>query len=279
MISQDAPAKINLFLKVTGKRDDGYHDIETIFLPLARPSDTVCIAFSESEGITVESEGEPVPSGTDNICHKAAEIFAKLAGMRADWKIMLKKRIPVSAGLGGGSSDAAAILKILNGNYGIFSGSELCGIARKVGADVPFFINPVPSIGMGIGEILEPLGFCPSIPLVIVNPCFPVSSAWAYNNMIRGDRLAPSLKDVVSALRSGDAAKFAKLLHNDLSPALFRKFPVLCILRNFMLDAGACGVEISGSGSSLFAVCESDMKAKEISSVLGEKYPAGIKVF
>ena len=275
----NAPAKINLFLKVVGKRADGYHDIETIFFPVERPSDNVSVFFDDIDGISIESDGDPVPSGAGNICHKAADIFVKTAKMKAAWKIILKKGIPVSAGLGGGCSDAAAVLRILNEKYRIFSGVELCGIAKKVGADVPFFINPVPSIGKGIGEILEPLGFWPTIPLVIVNPCFPVSSAWAYNNMLKIGKNAPGLKEVVSALKSGNPAEFAELLHNDLSPALFRKFSLLRILRDFMLDAGACGVEVSGSGSSLFAVCESDTKAKEISSVLGEKFSAEIKVF
>ncbi len=274
-----APAKINLYLRVKGRRPDGCHDIETIFLPVSPPSDEISLEPADREGIAVTSSDPDLPCGEPNICWKAAAAFAKYAGISPRWKIHIEKRIPVAAGLGGGSSDAAAVLKILQKiNPGVDDRS-LKDIASSVGADVPFFINPVPSLAMGKGEILEPLEFKVDIPVVIVNPLFPVSSAWAYKNLLRTGDETPKMADVIKALKTNEPESISKIIHNDLGPALYRKFPLLGILRDALLELGALAAEISGSGSSLFAVARSRPDAEGIKAGMGERFAEAVRCF
>ncbi len=273
-----AKAKINLFLRVVRKRKDGYHEIETIFLPLDNPSDTVILTGSKNGKLEVTCS-EPTLSGPDNLCYKAAEAFAKLAKVKAAWNIHVTKRIPVAAGLGGGSSDAAATLRLLQKKYpGKISEMDILHLASKIGADVPFFLNPVPSVANGIGENLKPLPIKRTIPIAVVFPRFPVSARWAYQNRIKSDSKV-SLNNALSALKRNDPKKLAPLLRNDLAPALWRKFPFLHMLRREMLKAGALGVEVSGSGSSLFAIAKSAKSAERISTAIGKKFDDSVSSF
>jgi 4-diphosphocytidyl-2-C-methyl-D-erythritol kinase len=300
-----APAKTNLFLRVVRKRGDGYHEIETIFLPLESPSDTVTLTDSNAGKLSVTCS-IPALSGPENICHKAASAFAKSAKIRPAWKIHIKKNIPVTAGLGGGSSDAAAVLKLLRAKYPkIISEAEITALAVKVGADVPFFLNPVPSLATGIGEKLKPLDVKCEIPLVMVFPKFPVSAKWAYENRIKDNARQQSdvataaesklwarhsadaslsksnvkAEEVISAMRENDLKKISSLLRNDLAPALWKKFPILCILRDALIGKGALAVEVSGSGSSLFAIAKSAKSAGRIAAAMNKRFGDSIECF
>ncbi|HCE44169.1 MAG TPA: 4-(cytidine 5'-diphospho)-2-C-methyl-D-erythritol kinase [Lentisphaeria bacterium] len=266
-----APAKTNLFLRVARKRDDGYHEIETIFVPLENLSDTVELTDSNDGKLSVTCS-IPALSGPDNLCHKAAEAFAKSAKIRPAWKIHVIKRIPVAAGLGGGSSDAAGVLRLLQQKYPHkISEADILYMASKLGADVPFFLNPVPSIATGIGEKIKPLALKCWIPIVVVFPGFPVSAKWAYRNRIKSSSNV-ELKDIISALDKNDNRRLASLLRNDLAPALWKKFPLLSILKDGMLKAGALGVEVSGSGSSLLAVAKSAKSADRIVKEMDKRF-------
>ncbi|MCX6983224.1 MAG: 4-(cytidine 5'-diphospho)-2-C-methyl-D-erythritol kinase [Lentisphaerae bacterium] len=266
-----APAKTNIYLRVIRKRIDGYHEIETIFLPLKNPADTVTLTDSKDGKLSVTCS-LPSLSGTDNLCHKAATAFAKSAKIRSSWKIHIRKNIPVAAGLGGGSSDAAAGLKLLHKKYPqMISETEIINLASKIGADVPFFLNPVPSLATGIGEKLKPLDMKCEIPFVIVFPKFPVSAKWAYQNRIRtGNKIKSG--QMISALKQNDLRKISSLIRNDLAPALWKKFPILCILRDALLKSGALGVEVSGSGSSLFAIAKSAKSAEKIAMDMDKRF-------
>lgn len=292
-----SPSKTNLFLRVIRKRSDGYHEIETIFLPLKNPSDTITLTDSKDGKLNVTCS-VPELSGSDNLCHKAATAFAKSAGIRPSWKIHVRKSIPVAAGLGGGSSDAAAVLKLLQKKYPqIISEAEIMTIAAKIGADVPFFLNSVPALATGIGEKLKPLDVKCEIPLVIVFPKFPVSAKWAYENRIKAgaDRQSVCLKsavsakppylnsirktksnDMISAMRDNDLKQIASLLRNDLAPALWKKFPILGILKTSLMENGALGVEISGSGSSLFAIAKSAKSSEKMVKAMNKRFKNSI---
>lgn len=288
-----SPSKTNLFLRVIRKRSDGYHEIETIFLPLRNPSDTITLTDSKDGKLNVTCS-VPELSGSDNLCHKAATAFAKSARIRPSWKIHIRKNIPIAAGLGGGSSDAAAVLKLLKKKYPqMISETEIITLASKIGADVPFFLNPVPSLATGIGEKLKPLGVKCEIPLVIVFPKFPVSAKWAYevgwfrrNRRLKTDDSVnrPYLgaiskvksEDMISAIQENDLKRIASLLRNDLAPALWQKFPILSILREALSEAGALGVEISGSGSSLFAIAKSAKSSEEIVKAMNKRFKNSI---
>jgi 4-diphosphocytidyl-2-C-methyl-D-erythritol kinase len=272
-----APSKINLFLKVLDKRPDSYHNIESIFLPLSNPVDIISITHSETNTLEIKSSTSGIPLDSSNLCWKAAEKFAEFTGETPSWTIDIEKNIPVAAGMGGGSSDAAAVLKILNENFKIPE-EKLFSIALELGADIPFFLNPRPSVAKGVGEILEPLNIDFEIPLLIVNPGFPISTPWAYQNGLSAEK--PSFfKEMVRAIEEKDLKLISKYLQNDLSPAAFYKFPLLSMLKNSMKNAGAMGVEMTGSGPTLFAICESPEKAESVSLQIKDEYGDTVKTF
>lgn len=275
-----AYSKINLFLKVTGKRPDGYHEILSFFLPLTSPADQLVLTVDDLTvlaGIEIICRDQRVPTNETNICHKAAARYSAMTGLPARWRIEIDKKIPVAAGMGGGSSDAAAVLQILQKHYKQLPLPVLAKAALHVGADVPFFMESRPAIVTGIGEKLEflPAGL-PEIPLVIVNPGFPVSAQWAYSNMdpaLTGPADRDRFNALVSAVRTGNFRTCAGLLHNDLAPAVFHKFPILQILQGRLLALGALGAEMTGSGPTLFAICGDFAHAENIAAAMRRDFP------
>lgn len=272
----DAIAKINLFIKTVNKRPDGYHEIETVFWPVNEPADRITVDFDAAPGIRVTSSLAGLPQDLDNIAGKAAARFAQAAKLTPAWEIQIQKVIPVAAGLGGGSSNAACVLDALNTRYPVFSASELAQIAVGIGADVPFFLNRRPMIARGVGEIFTEMGpVAGNLPLVIVNPRFPVSAKWAYQHL-DPRRIGPAadghLAALLAGLAAGDMAKIAAHLHNDLEYALYDKFPLLKILKEFMLGHGGLNAIVSGSGSSLFAVCADQAQSAGLASALNANF-------
>ena len=264
--SLTVPSKINLILKITGKRPDHYHQLQTLFLPLAVPADRVELHWS-GPGIRVCSSRPGLPEDLDNLGGRAAQLYAAAAGVAPEWMFRIEKNIPVAAGLGGGSADAAAVLRLLNEHYRILPAAVLTALALQLGADVPFFLTPRPAWAGGIGEELTWLpAELPAVPLLLINPCFPVSSAWAYRHFEpeRIGKLPGFHADLLlEAWRAADWEAFGKLLHNDLGLALYEKFPLLEMLRRRLFQLGACGVQISGSGPTMFAVCR-DAGSREV---------------
>ncbi len=176
--------------------------------------------------------------------------------------------------MGGGSSDAAAVLRLMQEIYpDKLTNTQLAEIALSIGADVPYFLNPVPAIASGIGEKLTPLeGLPEELPILIDAPGFPVSAKWAYNNRITPPPPAPGqLQNLIEKLRARDYAAAAELMHNDLEGAAFQKFPLLKKRKADLLSAGACRVMMTGSGPTLFAVFESFSARDEAA----EKYHSG----
>lgn len=253
-----ALSKVNLFLEVKGKRPDGYHDIDTVFMPLLSPCDTIKISDAAC-GIAITSSDESIPLNEKNLCWKAAAKYAEAAVIDPLWSIHIEKNIPVAAGLGGGSSDAATVLSLLNSEFKRLADDKLAELALSIGADVPFFLNPLPSRAGGVGEKIVPLGFdAPDIPVLILAPGFPVSAAWAYKNRLDSPRPeADRVEKIVNALKNCDWKSLGALLYNDLAPALYEKFPFLGIIKKKAIESGACGCEVSGSGPTLYAIFES----------------------
>jgi len=271
------PSKINLFLKVTGRCDNSYHSINTLFMPLANPADEIKINFEGSTGISIICDMPEVPCDERNLCHKAAAKYAEACGIIPAWKITIAKNIPVAAGMGGGSSDAAAVLLILNEKYKKLAKDELVAIALQCGADVPFFLSPRPAFAKGVGDVFEyPKQKFPEIPLLLINPGFPISAAWAYKNLSPdniGEVPTGYEQELLDTLQKADFEKLSKLIHNDLAIACYKKFPILRILKAELLAAGAAAAEITGSGPTLFALCESFEKRDEIASSFKQLYP------
>ena len=256
-----APSKINLFLHITGRRSDGYHELETLFYPLRSPADEVTLKRIAGPGVSLRCNDAGLPTDGRNLCVKALLAFCQKAGISPDgFEIGLKKTIPVAAGMGGGSSDAAAVLRLLQQAYpDKLTASQLAEIALTIGADVPYFLNPVPAVASGIGEHLKPVDGLPDeLPILIDAPRFPVSAKWAYQHRIPTPPPDPDqLSALIEKLRVRDFAAAAGLLHNDLEEAVFRKFPVLEKRKADLLSAGAFRVMMTGSGPTLFALFES----------------------
>lgn len=272
-----AYAKVNLFLEVTRRRPDGYHDLATLFGRVGLCDDLV-FAKSSAPGIELEVKGGPPGlAGEDNIVHKAAVEFFKVFKLAPAVKIRLVKRIPVGAGLGGGSSDAAAALRGLARMYGLSragSRARLMRIAAGLGSDVPFFmLDAVLAEGKGRGEKLTPLAFTGRLPyIVLVYPGVPVYTKGVYSRLklgapaeIRG-RLA-GLKKLRGLIKRGAFGKeSAELLFNRLEDAVLPVNKEVRLAKAKLLKLGGDFALMSGSGSTVFALCNEKNKARDIAT-------------
>jgi 4-diphosphocytidyl-2-C-methyl-D-erythritol kinase len=250
-----APAKLNIRLKVTGRRPDGYHELASIMVPV-KLFDHLELKKILQRGITLTCQGISVPNGKENLVHQAAQAFFSRTGIKQRLSIKLFKNIPVAAGLGGGSSDAASTLKALNemwSNPLTFQG--LAELAASLGADVPFFLHNRPCTARGIGEILEPIGKWPKFWYVIVTPPLRVSTSWVYGNL-KLELTTNQYEYILSALEK-EPLKIADILENDLEAVTASHFPVINTIKKSLVDAGAAGALMSGSGPSVFGIFKS----------------------
>ncbi len=252
-----APAKINLSLRVLGKRDDGYHNVDIL---MARLDLVDTLDFHNSRTTTLLCDTPGVPTDESNLVMKAVREFEKAYGRKAKQKITLTKNIPHGAGLGGGSADAAITLRACNEIIGTgYSDEELHTMASALGSDVPFFLNPVISRCTGRGEIVEPV---PELaewrsPIVLIKPQFAVSTPSAYK-LLRG---AHRIKGVNYNAQMVDGIKFV----NELERAVFTKFPVLGFSKMWLLgQPGVRAALMCGSGSTLFALTETLEQAQAV---------------
>lgn len=246
-------------------------------MPLEDPSDEIKIDFNVSTGIKIICDTPEVPLDERNLCHKAAAKYAESGGITPNWEITIVKNIPIAGGMGGGSSDAAAVLRILNEKYQKLNIEELTAIALQCGADVPFFLNPRPALAEGVGDVFKyPKQKFPEIALLLINPGFPISAAWAYKNLSPdtiGEPADGYEQKILKALQENNLEILAKLISNDLSIAAYKKFPILKILKEELLRSGAAVAEISGSGPTLFALFESSEKCDEAEKLFKGNYP------
>ena len=271
-----APAKINLGLRIVGTRSDGYHLLESLFVPLALADDVSVevLAADGGQEVTLELEAgsapgsETVPTDGSNLAVRAAERFLEAAGLRARLRIGLRKRIPAAAGLGGGSSDAGAVLRLCAALFPDGSARvDLPGLALALGADVPFFLAPQPAIVRGIGERLEPFEGLPEACLVLANPGISLSTAEVYRLYDRQpDGLtAPDAGPTMPALSGlgGDPTRLSKLptFTNDLEAPAIRLCPEVADLRDRLRGAGAAWAAMSGSGPTVYGVFASEAEA------------------
>lgn len=265
------PAKVNLSLDVVGRREDGYHNLETI-MHTVRLYDTLTIICEDSGETTVSitANSDSIPKDGSNLCAKAARIFFEEIGFSAKVSIHIEKNIPVGAGLGGGSSNAAGTLTALNGIFkNPLSKSKLAGISKAVGADVPFFIYGGCMLAQGIGEILSPLPALKNVTFLIAKPAFGVSTPWVYKNLnLNTDTHHPDTKSVIAALESGNINSLAKYAGNTLEAVTSAKYPDIEKYKCIMKAHGAAYALMSGSGSSVFGIFTNPQKAKKAFSEL-----------
>lgn len=267
------PAKINLFLEILGPRSDGFHNIRSIFLPIFSLFDTVEVYPSPAQGIELSVSGFPVSSNSDNLCSRAAYLFCEYFQLQPAYKIILHKNIPIASGLGGGSSDAAAVLlSLLSLEKQGLDYKALYPLAEQLGSDVSFFLKPQFALCEGRGEIISPINDKIDLELFLLNPSFPIPVQWAYKNRKKADTEQADIADMIAAIKENNPEKIAEACRNDLEIAIFEKYPILQIIREELLQAGCYNVNISGSGPTLFAICKKN-NAKNIKNIVEEKFP------
>ncbi len=261
-----APAKVNYRLDVLRRRTDGYHDLRMVMQRIDL-CDEILIALSKTPGVRVTCGKDGVPDGPGNIAWRAADALLKLAGKETGIDISIDKNIPVAAGLGGGSSDCAAVLMGLNELLGLrLNDADLMKIGVKLGADVPFFIFKKTALAEGIGDKLTAVEAV-SVWLVIVNPNLHVSTAWVYQNL---QLTARKDEDIIPRFY-GSAADICSILANDLETVTIGKFPVIHHIKQQLLDAGAEGALMSGSGSTVFGVFAGETEARQAADKLSRE--------
>jgi 4-diphosphocytidyl-2-C-methyl-D-erythritol kinase len=265
------PAKVNLYLKVLGRREDGYHELVTVMQPLTLADE---LWLTPGPGLTFACDHPEVPSGPENLVWRAAQKFAAASGREPQVHLRLVKNIPVAAGLGGGSSDAAGTLLALNDMAGQPLGpGTLHELATELGADVPFFLRPGPAVGRGIGTILSPLDL-PPYWYVLLNPGFPLSTAWVYGNLdlealaAAGAPLPPTW----------DGEHPESWVANDLETVTCRRYPELRAWLGRLSRAGSLTQGMSGSGPTLFGLCLEAGAAKQAAAQLRENFSGWLAV-
>ncbi len=263
-ITVQAPAKVNYRLDVVGRRPNGYHDLRMI-MQRVNLCDEVTMRLVARPGIKVACGRDGVPEGEGNIAWKAARALLERTAGDQGVEIGIVKNIPVAAGLGGGSSDCAAVLLGLNELLGLgLSVEQLMEVGVKLGADVPFFVFGQTALAEGIGERLTPLVKVPSAWLVLVNPNLPVSTAWVYQNLqlTQRERLAtlPNSFETV--------AELCAILGNDLETVTIPAFPVIDEIKRSLVGLGAAGALMSGSGPTVFGLFLDETTARQAGAVL-----------
>ncbi|HEV8717586.1 MAG TPA: 4-(cytidine 5'-diphospho)-2-C-methyl-D-erythritol kinase [Candidatus Binatia bacterium] len=261
-----APAKVNLYLRITGRRSDGYHLLDSLMVPVSLFDEITIEATGGQTHIAVTCDDAMIPSDETNLAYRAAALLCRETGTQARTSIELHKYIPAGAGLGGGSSDAAAVLKGLNTLLSLeLSEDRLCTLGARLGADVPFFIPCRPARVEGIGEILTAAPPLPSRWLVIVVPPFGVSTPWAYR---RFDELPPSETPPTYVANQWPSPES---LVNDLERAVIPEYPQISSIKDSLLRLGAEGALMSGSGSAVFGVFQNRVAAEQAMAALTEK--------
>ncbi|HAE61047.1 MAG TPA: 4-(cytidine 5'-diphospho)-2-C-methyl-D-erythritol kinase [Eubacteriaceae bacterium] len=272
------PAKINLTLDIIKKREDGYHEISMVMQTVDLCDE---LEFEERESqIEIECTNDKIPCDRGNLVYKAAKALKEEFDIKKGVYIKINKRIPLEAGLAGGSSNAAGTLIALKKLWDIrISEERLNEIAKSIGADVPYCTQGGTMLAEGIGEKLTRLKNLPDYQVVLVKPNFTISTAWAYNNVdIKNIKKHPDNEAVSRAIEYGDRAEIEKNLGNVFEQAAFKKYPELAGIKKALTELGAKGSLMSGSGPTVYGLFDDEAKAesawKHFREIYDEVYKA-----
>ena len=251
-----APAKINLSLRITGKRDDGFHELETLILPIESLADE--LIFTESDQFSLHCNTPGVPTNESNLISRSLRLFEKESGLACPYEIHLTKHIPHGAGLGGGSSDAAhtllALNKLTKANIPLETLVEWAG---RLGSDIPLFLYQAPCWCRGRGEIIEPIQLDWNRRILLLKPAFSIPTPWAYSRW-KESREIPGVS-------YAEQTAHDQILINNLERPVFEKFQFLAELKQFLLKQTETeAAMMSGSGSTVFAVLKDDADAENL---------------
>ena len=268
-------AKLNLTLDILGKREDGYHDLRMVMQSITL-ADTLTLEENQGEGLRVSANLRFLPTGEKNLAAAAALRFWEALGREPeDLDIRIEKRIPVCAGMAGGSSDAAAVLRALNQRAGApFSPKELARLGERVGSDVPYCVLGGTALAEGRGEVLTPLAPLPRCWVVACKPDFPISTPELFAQADRVKlRRRPDTAGLVAALEAGDLGGVARRMYNvfeDVLPA--RLYTRVAEIKNILIQCGALGANMSGSGPTAFGLFDRLEAAQEARACLAQRY-------
>ena len=279
-LEKPSPCKVNLLLNILGRRPDGFHELETLFHPV-----NLCdrLAFDRAAtGVQLTCSDPSLPTDGTNLVHRAAGAFLAAARIKDGVKIHLEKKIPMAAGLGGGSGNAATTLLGLNELFGHpLKHEKLHELASALGSDVPFFLQPKPALAKGRGEHLEPLEPFAALRgtmFLLIHPGFGISTPWAYQNLARFPEALNGrpgrAQKLVTLLQTGDLAAAGAEFYNSLEAPALDKYPVLAMFQEFLRAEGAAVALMSGSGSTTFAIFKSQAAAESVSEKFKTKFGA-----
>jgi 4-diphosphocytidyl-2-C-methyl-D-erythritol kinase len=277
-LEKKSPCKVNLLLNILGKRADGFHELETVMHPVNIFDE---LSFARvAQGFQLTCSDPALPTDAGNLVHRAATLFFQRTEIRDGVRIHLEKKIPMAAGLGGGSGNAATTLLGLNELFGKpLSLEALYEIAATLGSDIPFFLQTKPALGTGRGEKIQPLDFFPAMngaAILLIHPGFGISTPWAYQNLARFPKAlhgtlgrAPRL---ISLLQTTDLRRAGAEFYNSLEAPALEKYPILALFQDFLRENGAAATLMSGSGSTTFAVAENLSAAEKLADKFKTKF-------
>lgn len=267
----EAYAKINLGLDVVRRLENGYHQVRMV-MQTVDISDTIRLEKC-AEGIHMTSDSEEAPGDIHNLAYRAAALFFEETKAEGGVKIRLTKRIPVAAGMAGGSTDAAAVLRGMNELFGTgLSAEALCDMGVKLGADVPYCILGGTALAEGIGEVLTTLPDAPKPVLLVAKPEISVSTKYVYEHLQLGEKTEhPDIDGMVQAVRDGDLAGIIDRMGNVLEGVTGAKYPVIGELKAFMEENGAVRAKMSGSGPTVFGIYPDRETAARAAALLAER--------
>ncbi len=273
-ITRASCCKVNLFLNVLRRRADGFHDLETFFYPI--PLFDYLTIDKKGTEIKLTCNNPLLPVDSQNLVYRAAEAFLKKIDANDGVEIYLDKRLPISAGIGGGSSNAANTLLCINELFGFPLDSDaIFHLAESLGSDVPFFLDAKPAIATGRGEKLQRLSELSSLKgayVILIYPGFGISTKWAYGELAKFPEIfsdkSKSVSNFVDILKSKTIEEASPYFYNVLEKPAFKKYPILEIYKEFNKENGAAVSLMSGSGSTVFAI----LKSKDDAEILKEKF-------
>jgi len=277
-VFRQSPCKINLLLNILRKRDDGFHELETVMHPVALHDE---LEFEETAGgIVIEGNHPELRSDSSNLIYRAAESFLEAAQIRSGVFIRHEKRLPIAAGLGGGSANAAITLRGLNELFGQpLTADQLHEIAARHGSDINFFLQDGPALATGRGECIEPLAPFPALKgagLVLVNPGFGIPTPWAFRRLAEYPQAITSDptrgRALVAALQSPDLSAAVPAFFNSLEAPVLPKYPLLAVFQDFCRENGAVVSLMSGSGATTFALTGSPAAATELEARIRARF-------
>ena len=275
-ITKKAYAKVNLGLDVIRRREDGYHEVRMI-MQTVDICDVLTFTRQERPGIVVTTDKEELPGDESNLIYKAARLVTETCSVREGIKIELQKRIPMAAGMAGGSTDAAAVFHGMNEMFGLgMDEDEMCALGVKIGADIPYCVKGGTALAEGIGEILTKLPDAPACVVLVAKPDIDVSTKYVYENLhAESLEYHPDIDGMRAAIEEGDLRGMAERMGNVLETVTVNAYPVIREIKEVMKKSGAWNALMSGSGPSVFGIFGEEEKARKAYNEIAQANLAG----